>query len=459
MNILITGATGLVGRALVQKLLLEGHEVTAVTRNKEKAKNILPSNVNIIQCDLNFERIPQNKIKDIDSVVSLMGENVSYGRWSSERKKSIYRSRVDANKNLIKSIKDLNVDVFVGASAIGIYRQSIKDELLSEDSDKESSFLANVCKDWETTYDDVSSNIRKVVFRIGVVLDQSEGMLKKLIPIYRLGIGGPIGRGKAWISWIHIEDLVSMIIQSLNDTEVKGVYNAVAPGACQNKELSSALAKAVHRPGIFPVPPFIIKLLYGEMGTLALNSQRLTTRFPLDFKFNNIKEALDDICINKVLPPHKKPSFHYRFQVSQFIPDEVDNVFDFFKEAKNLENITPPLLNFKILNQSTPDIKQGTEFNYKLKVHGLPIYWKTFITNWKVNEMFTDYQAKGPYRTWFHTHEFYKVKGGVLMIDSVDYALPFGYFGDIFGNWLVKKDVKKIFGYRKEVIEKIFKND
>lgn len=459
MNILITGATGLVGKALIQKLLLNGHNITAVSRVYKTAKKSLPSNVKVIECDLNYQTIPAKQIEDIDSVVSLMGENVSYGRWSKKRKQRIHHSRVEANKNLLASIKDLKINCFVGASAIGVYKQSQGDEVLDENSETDSHFLANVCKDWEGVYQELDQSVRSVILRIGVVLDQSEGMLKKLIPIYRLGLGGPIGNGKGWMSWIHVDDLVSMIHQSLKEDSTAGVYNAVTPNACQNKDLNFQLAKAVHRPAIFNVPHFMIKLLFGEMGSLALNSQRITTRFPMKFKYSTIKEAIDHVCINKTLPPHKKTSFHYRFQVNQFIASELDEVFDFFKEAKNLENITPPLLNFRILNQSTPEIKQGTEFNYKLKVHGIPIYWKTIITNWKTNEMFTDYQAKGPYKTWFHTHEFHKVNGGVLMVDTVDYALPFGYLGDLFGKWLVKKDVQKIFDYRKEVIEEVFKHE
>lgn len=144
------------------------------------------------------------------------------------------------------------------------------------------------------------------------------------------------------------------------------------------------------------------------------------------------------------------------FEIEQFIPKKPDEVFPFFSDAKNLEKITPPWLHFKILDQSTPQIKEGTIFNYQLRVRGFPVKWRSRIEDWQVNKQFVDTQLRGPYKLWHHTHLFEEIPGGTKMLDRVIYELPLGLIGDIFGGRLVRKDVKTIFDYRFKIIREIF---
>lgn len=145
------------------------------------------------------------------------------------------------------------------------------------------------------------------------------------------------------------------------------------------------------------------------------------------------------------------------FFTEVIIPSDLAKVFSFFSDAKNLEKITPPWLKFRVLSQSTDKIGEGTEFEYSLKVRGFPVQWRSQILKWKENERFVDQQLKGPYRKWEHLHLFKQHEKGTLMIDQVDYALPFGTLGDVFGGWYVERDVRSIFEYRKKVILEIFK--
>lgn len=144
------------------------------------------------------------------------------------------------------------------------------------------------------------------------------------------------------------------------------------------------------------------------------------------------------------------------FEIEHFIPKRPEEVFPFFSEAKNLEKITPPWLHFRILDQSTPQIQEGTIFNYQLRIRGFPVKWRSRIENWQLNKQFVDTQLRGPYKIWHHTHLFEEIPGGTKMIDRVIYELPLGLIGDVFGRQLVRKDVTTIFDYRYKIIREIF---
>lgn len=159
----------------------------------------------------------------------------------------------------------------------------------------------------------------------------------------------------------------------------------------------------------------------------------------------------------KLLPPLQKASSYHRFRQYQFVAKPIDEVFEFFSEAKNLERITPQQLSFKIESQSTEHIQQGTEFVYKLKIHGVPAKWKTVITNWDPPFQFVDYQEKGPYRVWFHNHMFIPTKEGTLLVDEVKFVLPFAAISNWLVAWFIKLDVKSIFKHRFEFIKEYYK--
>lgn len=457
MKLLITGATGFIGSRLVEKLLLEGHELICITRNIDMAKTKLPLPVNFVDWGA-LHKDSDSLLKDVEGVFHLAGENVGEKRWSKDQKEQILNSRQKVSANLVEMINTYakNCKFFIGASAIGIYPDSNGDDWIDESTSCANNFLAKVCVNWEQATESLNDNIRKVLLRIGVVLGHNGGMLKKLLPIYRYAVGGPVGSGKQWMSWIHVDDLINMLKFSMNTQDLTGTFNAVAPNPIQYNDFNKILAKFTQRPAFFKVPAFVLKLLMGDSSILALSSQRISSSkiqsFGFEFHYQTMDTALKNICEFSILPPVKQYSFHHYERRVQYVDRPIDEVFVFFKKATNLEKITPPFLNFKVLFQSTPNIEEGTQFKYQLKLHGLPIRWTTIITEWKENEKFVDFQKTGPYQVWYHRHIFIPLGSGTLMVDEVRYRLPFGILGELFALPFVKKDVKNIFNYRQKVI-------
>ncbi|RYZ48440.1 MAG: DUF1731 domain-containing protein, partial [Proteobacteria bacterium] len=216
----------------------------------------------------------------------------------------------------------------------------------------------------------------------------------------------------------------------------------------------------MQRPQFIKVPAVVLKTALGEFSHLALDSQRVEAKRLKELGYNYLYPDLESALKEALNLVEKNGSVHacHRLEAAQFIDRPRTEVFAFFCDPHNLEKITPPLLSFKISAMSTKDIAEGSVIDYKLKVHGVPMKWKTLIKDWVPNEVFVDNQEKGPYSIWHHTHRFYDVKGGTLMTDRVLYRLPMGALGDSVALPLVKGDVQKIFGYRKEVIRKEFPN-
>lgn len=455
MKILVTGGTGFVGSKVCESLVLKGHDVHVITRNPERASKNLMLPVKFIQGDLSKHTVKIDS--NYDGVINLMGENIGEKKWTPKQKKIILNSRKVSTQNLFESLKGNHGEFFIQASAIGYYKDSEGDELLDENSAKGDHFLSDVCEQWEKE-SKVFKNLFKnhITLRIGVVLGFDGALMHKLLPLYRYGLGGKLGDGKQWMSWIHVLDLVN-IINYVIDNKLSGLFNAVAPESVQNNEFNKQLANFTNRLAIFKVPKFVLKLLMGDQSYLALSSQRIKSSIMekgFEFEYPTLSSALKDICNFSKLPPVNDLSFHHRLRQVQYIDQPIEKVFDFFAEAKNLERITPEYLNFRITYQSTKKITQKTIFKYKLKVHGMPVSWKTEIINWKHNELFTDYQMKGPYKVWYHTHYFYQLGSGTLMVDDVKYLLPMRFIGELFGLWLVKKDVPDIFKFRAQEMKK-----
>ncbi len=305
MKILVTGGTGFVGRLLVRKLIENNHEVVLLTRNPEVTKNGLPLPIQLFKWDPQTSIPPKEAYKGVEGIVHLAGESIAAKRWTDKQKKIILNSRVLSTRNLLKGIIDAGEKpkVIISASAIGIYGDR-GNESLSEISPQGIGFLADVCRAWEreSQYPGLES-VRKVNLRIGIVLGKEGGALQKLLPIFRLGAGGPIGNGKQWMSWIHREDLVELILYSLIHDNVSGAVNAVAPNPITNALFSTTLGKALHRPSFITTPSLALKIAMGEMAELVLSGQKVEAKkvcdFGFIFKYPKIKEALDEICKKK----------------------------------------------------------------------------------------------------------------------------------------------------------------
>ena len=305
MKILVTGGTGFVGTPLVRLLTESNHEVVLLSRNADKAKATVGVPVTAFSWDPATSSPPKEAYQGVEAIIHLAGESIAAGRWTEKQKKKILDSRVLSTRNLLKGAVEAGakLKVIVAASAIGIYGDR-GNESLSETSPQGIGFLADVCRAWEkeTHYPGLES-VRKVNLRIGIVLERNGGALQKLLPIFKLGGGGPVGNGKQWMSWIHRQDLCEIILYALTHDSARGPINAVAPNPATNAEFSQALGHALSRPAFLPAPALALKIAMGEMSELVLASQKVEANkiqeAGFTFKFPKIQEALNDICKKK----------------------------------------------------------------------------------------------------------------------------------------------------------------
>ena len=281
MKVLITGGTGFVGKVLVKQLLAAGDEVVILTRNVGRAALSLGSQCKYFRWDDSNSLPPLEAFAGVDGVINLMGESISK-RWDENQKKKIYDSRIFGTKKLVEAIEQLPVKpkVFVSTSAIGIYGNRGSEEI-TESSTLADDFLSKVCKDWENEANKVkNAGLRVVIIRVGVVLGRGGGALQKLVPLFKLGAGGPVGTGLQYMSWIQVEDLANMYCEVLKNNTLKGVLNGTAPNPVTNAQFTNMLGKVLHRPAFMPAPAFAMKLVLGEMSQIVLEGQKvLPTKF------------------------------------------------------------------------------------------------------------------------------------------------------------------------------------
>ena len=275
MRIIVTGAHGLVGSALLRSLLADGHQVTALVRRQSSGG--LPAGVSEVQWDPAAGRLDAAQLEGDDAAVHLAGENIAEGRWTEEKKRRIRESRVRGTRLLSETLARLarRPRVLVAASAVGIYGDR-GNEVLTEESAAGADFLAQVCKEWEAATEPArAAGVRVVNLRIGVVLAREGGALQKMLPPFKLGVGGKIGDGSHYMSWIALDDVVGVIRHALAVESLQGPVNTVAPEAVTNAEFTKALGRALNRPTFFPVPLFGLRLAYGELADVLTASQRV----------------------------------------------------------------------------------------------------------------------------------------------------------------------------------------
>lgn len=288
MKVLVTGATGFVGKRIVSQLLANGDEVVVLTRNVAKAALQLGK-----KCEFHYwpdTNVPPSLelFDGVQGVVNLLGEGIADKRWDDAQKKKIHDSRVFGTRALVEAIKNLKVKpkVLVSASAVGIYGNRGSEEI-TEGSTLGSDFLSGVCKDWEReALKAEHENIRVALIRTGVVIGKDGGALSKMLPIFKLGAGGPVGNGKQFMSWIHVDDLAGMYVEALKNDSIVGPMNGTAPYPATSKEFAQKLGKTLKRPAFAPAPAFAIKLAFGEMSTVLLDGQKV---LPVKFKENKFR--------------------------------------------------------------------------------------------------------------------------------------------------------------------------
>jgi uncharacterized protein (TIGR01777 family) len=279
MKILVTGSSGLVGTALVKALGRDGHMVCRLMRPESTANNEVKDGFNVAWNPATGELGGAGV--GPDAVVNLAGASIAGGRWTAERKAVLRASRIDTTRALVEALAKMNVrpSVLVSASAIGIYGNR-GDELLTEESQAGADFLAELAREWEAEALKAEAlGIRVVLARFGIILAREGGALGKMLLPFKMGAGGRLGAGQQWMSWVTLEDVVGILRMAIEKAAVKGAVNVVAPQPVKNAEFTKALAKALHRPALFPAPAFALRLVLGEMAdALLLSSQRVTPK-------------------------------------------------------------------------------------------------------------------------------------------------------------------------------------
>ena len=305
MKVLVTGGTGFIGRHLVKRLLARGDDVTVLSRNPSGATRQLPA-TRILAWDPMAGPPAESALDSIEAVVNLAGDSIAKGRWTEAKKKKIRESRTIATRNLVAGIASgqTRPRVLVSGSAIGYYGPH-GDEVLDETAPPGVDFLAGVSKDWEAEARAAErTGARVCVIRTGIVLGAGGGALQAMLMPFRLGLGGPSGSGRQWMSWIHIDDQCGLILHAIDRADVSGVINVTAPNPVQNRQFAKTLGNALNRPAVLPAPAFALRLLLGEMAdALLLTGQRVVPRNALATGYRFAHPFLDD-ALNRIITLH-----------------------------------------------------------------------------------------------------------------------------------------------------------
>jgi len=298
MKVTVTGATGTLGSALVAELLARGDEVTALSRNPDSARRKLGAEVNALAwADPKGDSPPAQALRGQDAVMHLLGEPVAQ-RWSEQAKKEIRDSRVLSTRNLVAGLAELSEaerpGVLVSQSASGFYGPQ-GDQRVDESAPAADDFLAGVCVAWEAEAHHAESlGLRVALARTGVVMSEEGGALEKMLPPFKLGVGGPVAGGKQYVPWIHADDVVGALLFCLDTEGATGPINLSAPEPVTNAELSKALGHVLKRPAVAPVPAFAIKTLYGEMASIVTNGVRAVPKRLLELGYDFRRPDLED---------------------------------------------------------------------------------------------------------------------------------------------------------------------
>ena len=299
-NVLVTGGTGFIGSRVCTALHQQGDTVHVLSRNPDRAQTRLKSARAFYGWNPETEKLPSEATKEIASVVHLAGETIA-GKWNDEKKRRIRDSRILSTRNLVESLAAVNTkpDVLVCASAIGYYGDS-GDEHFTEVSPPGNDFLAKVCQEWEAEAQKATDlGIRVVTVRIGLVLGLGGGLLAQMLTPFKMGVGGILGSGRQWMSWIHIDDVIGIILHALENNEIRGPLNATAPTPVRNAEFTKTLGTVLRRPTLLPTPIFALKLMMGEFADFIVLSQNVlpekTEVSGYEFRHRTLDSALKDL--------------------------------------------------------------------------------------------------------------------------------------------------------------------
>lgn len=296
---LITGGTGFIGSRLIPKLLASENEVTLLSRNTVRAAQKFNQAINVIS---HMDELKDNV--EFDIVINLVGQGIADKRWTDKIKQQLRESRLKLTQSLMSFLKrvEKKPECLISGSAIGYYG-ALGDEKVDESfqHNNEQNFSQQLCMDWEKEASlSESFGIRTCYLRTGIVLGPNGGALAKMLPPFKMGLGGPIGDGHQWMSWVHIDDLIGIMFHIINNKNIHGPVNGTSPNPVTNKQFSSSLGQTLNRPAFFPLPSFVVKLLMGQMGEeLLLSGQRVIPKKMLNagyvFQYKELESALSDV--------------------------------------------------------------------------------------------------------------------------------------------------------------------
>jgi uncharacterized protein len=480
MRIFVTGATGFIGRALTLRLPGGGHEISAWVRNEARARDLLGSEVRLVGAAGGTPALAEEVARS-DAIINLAGEPVLGGRWTQGRRRTISNSRISLTSAIVDAVEHASrrPAVLVSASAVGYYGGR-GDETLEEQSTPGDDFLAGVCRQWEAAaLRAENAGVRVFIPRIGIVLGSDGGALAQILPPFRLGAGGPIGSGRQWMPWIHLFDLIEIIVSALTDANYSGPAIAAAPCPVTNREFAQTLGRVLHRPSLIPVPALGLRMLFGEGAGVLTSGQRVNParlrELSFKWQFETLEAALRNILnddgptigplrANSPQPENppgsnylhaRRPGYLLRHETRVAAP--VSEVFSFFSRPQNLGVMTPADMHFQIKGDSLVEVRPGVAIDYSLRVGPLPLNWRTRIEAWEPQRLFIDSQEHGPYRCWWHEHHFQPDGDATLMEDRVFFALPLGLIGNLAGHLLVTHALRRIFRFRAQAMQLRFR--
>ena len=467
MRVIVTGATGFIGRAVIRRLLRDQHEVVAHVRDVARAEALLGPAVRCVTDDG-----LAGAVDGAGAIVNVAGEPMLPARWTQKKRERILRSRVGTTEKIVAAIRAATrrPDVLVSQSAVGFYGEWPEGPC-PEDRGPGTDFLAQVCVAWEGAARQAEAlGVRVVRVRTGFVLGPEEGGLATMVTPFRFGIGGPLGRGDQPLSWIHIDDEVEAIVQLLRDLPLSGPVN-LTTGTVPQRELATMIGRVLHRPSAIPAPAPVLKTLFGEASGAILGGQEAPPealrRAGYQHLFPHFGEALADVLdASSILvvdpedvPEHaylaeRKPSWELRSVLDVAAP--VETVFAWFSQPENLPMVTPPASALVLKTPPPIAMQEGTDIDYELPIAGLRAAWRTHVVSWDPPRSFVDVATQGPFRCWWHEHRFEPTATGTHIRDRVLFSAPLGPLGRAAEAAWVRPMLQRLFLYRRNAIRQRF---
>ena len=468
MKVLITGATGLIGRAAMLRLLADGgHEITAVSRDPERASNQLGSEVNIV--GWGDEAGLVSALDGCDCVLHLAGEPVASRRWTRHTRKRIWDSRVGSTNALVTAMRSCRAapKVLIQASAVGIYGG--QKTRVDESSAPGVGFLAELGEAWEAEGSAAQSlGTRVVAARFGVVLGHY-GAFETMMRVYQWKLGARLGSGDHGMPWVHLDDAVGMLLWAAHTQEVSGPLNVVSPKPVSQRIFHRCLQSHLGTQWSPPLPRWFLRGVLGSRSELICEGDfvcpRKAIRYGYSYQYPTLESAFETLCrpmteaqlsIKSTPVPalRRGRKSQYVLYAETLVPSPIEEVAPWFETPANLTLMTPPFMAFEIRNQEPMGV--DAEISYRIRLFGIPMRWTSRIPIFEPGVRFVDTQIKGPYRLWWHEHKFVAVEGGTQIIDIVHYRVPGLIFGRIANRAWVGPTLHRIFSFRYQTMRQRF---